>query len=122
MNSRFIKITAMIGLVFSLSACMKNTKYEWGNYNQDLLDYYYDGDLNEFAQSLEKNLTKAEEKGSVPPGLYAEYGYILLQQGDANKAILYFQKEKNAWPESAYLMEKVITRLSPKQSAQADTL
>ncbi len=46
--------------------------------------------------------------GRVPPGLYAEYGYALYEAGQANEALIYFGKEKEKWPESAVIMDKMI--------------
>jgi len=57
----------------------------------------------------------------VPPGLYAEYGYALLELGDEQAALAYFAKEQETWPESAYLMTKVISRLKEMSSATAQS-
>ena len=51
--------------------------------------------------------------------MYAEYGYTLLDQSDINGAIAYFSKERQAWPESAQLMEKIIAKLSKPVGGEA---
>ena len=57
---------------------------------------------------LAEVIEEGEAKGSVPPGIYAEYGHVLLDIGKAREAIIYFEKEKNVWPESSMLMDKMI--------------
>ncbi len=102
------------GLVlFSLSACgQTNTLYDWNGYNRELLAYYKSPvDQSIFAEKLYEDIEKAEVLGKVPPGLYAEYGYIAMQMGETDTAIAYFTKERNAWPEAVFLMDSVIRRL-----------
>ena len=78
------------------------------------MSYYKNpGELEKFAERLLEDIEKAETSGRMPPGLYAEYGYAMLEMGDARTAIVYFQKERDLWPESAFLMEAVIRRLGP---------
>ncbi|KLN60372.1 hypothetical protein WH96_11495 [Kiloniella spongiae] len=92
-----------------LSGCMVQDKYHWGSYEQDLLTYYRDSDKGTIlVENLSETITKGEEKGLVPPGIYAEYGYLLLESGNAKDSILYFKKERDAWPESATLMQAMI--------------
>jgi hypothetical protein len=43
----------------------------------------------------------------VGPGIYAEYGYLLMMQGKQQEAIASFDKEKLMWPESSQLMDKM---------------
>jgi hypothetical protein len=86
--------------------------YEWGGYSGTLLTYYKDADLPEYAKRLSEAIEKAEAKNIVPPGLYAEYGYAMLELDRPQDAQLYFAKEKERWPESAYLMDKLIIRLN----------
>lgn len=106
-----------LSMAMLLTACGQKTMYEWGGYNRSLLSYYKNpGAIDEFAEDLSETLQEAEAVNGVPPGLYAEYGYIMLELGDADTAIEYFNKERNRWPESAYLMDKVISRLSDSSS------
>ncbi|NNJ70828.1 MAG: DUF4810 domain-containing protein, partial [Kiritimatiellales bacterium] len=44
----------------------------------------------------------------MAPGLYAEYGFLLMRQGENGRAISYFNKEKALWPESAVFMDSMI--------------
>ncbi|MCD6288307.1 MAG: DUF4810 domain-containing protein, partial [Candidatus Hydrogenedentes bacterium] len=65
-------------------------------------------DQEQFARTLETIIERGEQKGRVPPGIYAEYGYLLMVQGRAGEAITFFEREKAQWPESAHLMDVMI--------------
>jgi len=111
---------AVIGTV--VAACSAKTQYEWGDYNKALLSYYKNPqEVAEFSEKLRESVEEAEGAGKVPPGLYAEYGYALLELGDEQAALAYFAKEQETWPESAYLMTKVISRLKEMSSATAQS-
>ena len=47
----------------------------------------------------------------VPPGVYADYGFMFYKRGDKSSAINYFEKEKSLYPESSFFMVKLIERI-----------
>lgn len=110
--------SAALGSILFVAACGGGEAlYEWDKYSYELKSYYKNPDEhNKFTDELYQDIQVAEEKGKVPPGLYAEYGYMLLGQNNVSGAISYFRKERNRWPESAYLMDKVISRLEGHQN------
>jgi hypothetical protein len=85
--------------------------YYWGNYSSTL--YAVKKNPNaETAQKHKEELStifmKAKENDlSVPPGVYAEYGFILVKTGFQEEADKYFDLEKQVYPESAYFIEKI---------------
>jgi len=85
-------------------------KYDWGSYDHSLYVYYKDpataGDLLQGLDALIKNADST--KAVVPPGIYAEYGYLLLQQGKSKEAVGAFQQEETRWPESKVFMDRMI--------------
>ncbi|WP_286830894.1 MULTISPECIES: DUF4810 domain-containing protein [Kordiimonas] len=103
-----------LALVSTLAACGPETMYQWEGYDYALLKHYKDGTASdELALSLQEIIEKIERKdGQVPPGLYADYGYALYDSGNVDEAMVYFAKERDAWPESAPFMTSVIDRLS----------
>lgn len=106
------RIPALLALCL-LGGCASGTLYEWGSYSQDLLVYAKNPQgAKEFSERLRRNITAAERKGKVPPGMYAELGYVMVELGDDREAIQWFQKEQDKWPESASLMSGIIKRLS----------
>ena len=106
------KITLIAAFLLLLSACGANTMYEWQGYNYALLKHYKDGtDSSQLAEQLQEIVNKSEEKGKVPPGLYAELGYAYLESNQTDLAISYFQKEQETWPESRVFLSNVISRI-----------
>ncbi|AGW94261.1 MULTISPECIES: DUF4810 domain-containing protein [Cupriavidus] len=107
---KMIHITSVLATAALLSACAPQQKYAWGSYEPALYTYYKTPAASEaFAEQLGKTISGAESSGAkVPPGLYAEYGNVLLEQGKAKDAVVWFGKEKATWPESAALMTRMI--------------
>ena len=96
-------------IVFFVSGCA-STKYAWKGYDSDLYNHYKDpGQQEKFMEQIKEIIDNAEPKKTVPPGIYAEYGYLLYESKQYAEAITYFQKEKGLWPESKVLMDKMIS-------------
>ncbi len=112
-SRKFMRTAVLATSVLLLSACGANTMYNWEGYNYALLKHYKDGTSTaELADSLRKVVTKSEKTGAVPPGLYAEFGYALLNSAQTEEALVYFQKEHDKWPESRPFLDDVIRRIS----------
>lgn len=115
MKTAWFNAAAVTALALLATGCAQppSEKYSWGNYESSLYGYYKaPGDGHEFAQTLKAQIDDAERRGKkVPPGIYAEYGGLLLEAGDRATAAQYFQKEQSAWPESTALMT-TMTRLA----------
>ena len=98
----------LVGIALIASGCIQ-TKYQWGGYEQALYDYYKTpAEIEVYAEELADTIDDGEREGKVPPGIYAEFAYILMLQGDIKKAISFFEKEKKLWPESARFMDLMI--------------
>lgn len=109
-TARWLIIVCAAGL---LSACAESKLYSWNGYSRELLNYYKSpGETQKFAERLLVDIDKAEKDDQVPPGLYAEYGYAMLELGETETAVTYFTKERDKWPESAFLMNTVMGRLA----------
>lgn len=109
------KALALLWATLILSGCVSNSLYSWGKYESDMYKYYKNpGHLEDFMANLKETLEAAEANQTVAPGLYAEYGYLLLETGNAQQAVVYFEKEKEAWPESTTIMDTMLA------AAQAD--
>lgn len=121
MKSKFAKGFVAALLLTGMSACAtQETLYSWNGYNAELLSYYKNpSELNLFAERLLEDIEAAEIDGRIPPGLYAEYGYAMLELGDARTAVVFFGKERDMWPEAVFLMTAVISRLGPIDDGDA---
>ncbi len=120
MSTRLILAVAVLCVV--LPGCAVNhQKYEWGKYDPSLYAYYKDpAKVAELTGSLAAVVKAAESKGvPVPPGVYAEYGYLLLQQGKSNEAIDLFKREETHWPESKIFMDRMIKVASVPAAASS---
>jgi hypothetical protein len=104
-----IKYLCIVFLIFSLMGCRAQNRYNWSNYDTKMYKHYKNpAEREAFIQELKEILDSAEPEGTVPPGIYAEYGYVMYEQGNNQQAVVYFQKEANKWPESRSFMTKLI--------------
>lgn len=98
-------------LLLSVVGCAtQHQRYDWGDYDPSLYGYYKDPTkLGELSASLAAVIDEAgKNHATVPPGIYAEYGYLQLQQGKNSNAVELFKQEENHWPESKVFMDRMI--------------
>ncbi|EOR09818.1 MULTISPECIES: DUF4810 domain-containing protein [Acinetobacter] len=90
--------------------------YSWGSYTQQTyLMYNQPEKATPSAQiiKLEAEIEKAKAKNlAVPPGLYAHLGWLSLQVNNAQKAAEYFQLERQVYPESTVLMDRLLRKMN----------
>jgi hypothetical protein len=113
-----------IFMLLLLSACAQpKTLYHYGDYS----DCYYQDKKKgtpethqELITAIEKAISEASnsKSGRVPPGMYANLGYIYLKDGNAKKAISLFEKERETYPESAHFMERVIAKVKTTETKE----
>ena len=104
-------LLAPLLLAAATAACSgPSSYYYWGSYNETLYAHYHAPQEREaWIAGLKATILEAEQRDArMPPGIYAEYGYALFEEGDTQNAIAYFKKEQALWPESRFLMEKMI--------------
>lgn len=98
-----------------MTGCVPHGLYYWGDYESSLYERYVENDGQQTEAYLRGTFTKAEtQHRKVPPGVYADYGFVLYRRGDKAGAIAYFQKEKALYPEAQALMDKLIERVQQK--------
>ena len=109
-------LAASLMLLSLAQGCAPSRKYAWGNYDSTLFVHYKKPQEREaHLERLKQVLENAEAEDRVPPGLYAEYGYALFENGNPKEAIGYFEKEQAKWPESNVFMEKMIRNVKRQQ-------
>lgn len=117
-----------LGLLCTGCATPRQPMYAWGNYSDSL----YQSKKNEtpetyeqHVQVLEKIVTESNTRNlRVPPGVYAELGYVYASRNNPGKAIELFRLEKQTYPESTLLMDRLIGRAekaSAPPAAPAET-
>jgi hypothetical protein len=112
----------VFGLIVAFAGCATpKPKYDWGQYDPSLYAYYKNPSrVTELSESLESIIETANSKGAmVPPGIYAEYGYLQLEQGKSQEAMQFFKLEEAHWPESRVFMDRMINVASRSSKAPA---
>lgn len=105
-----------------LTGCVsRHEKYSWGGYDPALYSYYKSpAKVGELTATLQATINAADGHNvPVAPGLRAEYGYLLLQQGNGPAAIAAFQLEEKQWPESTVFMNHMIEVASAEPSVSS---
>ncbi|ENW82876.1 hypothetical protein F909_01152 [Acinetobacter sp. ANC 3929] len=96
--------------------------YSWGSYTQQTYLMYNAPEKatpNTQMIKLEAEIEKAKAKNlAVPPGLYAHLGLLSLQQNNAQKAVEYFQLERQVYPESTILMDRLLQKMNASAGGQ----
>jgi hypothetical protein len=111
MNKRLIP-AALVVLLATGCATGNKQLYDWGDYEQTLFVVYHEPEYKE--QALNNYLTFVQEhngQGTLAPGLYAEAGTFLLEQGDVNGAVDFYKMEYERWPESRPMLGILIENL-----------
>jgi hypothetical protein len=103
--------------ILLLSSCSTSEKslYSWYNY----VDSSYKFDKRQDQKSTDallKDYQKiiAKQKGirqTVPPGIYAENGYMLIKSGKKEEGLALLKKEVELYPESNLFIERIIKQL-----------
>jgi hypothetical protein len=117
MIRRIFLVAGLIGAT-STAACAPTTLFEWGNYEPALYAYTQNPEnRGVYKEALEKAIERGRARNAVAPGLLAELGYLHMEAGETAEALRYFQEERRRFPESAGLMDRVITRLGGAAAA-----
>ena len=123
-----ISIAVAVGM---LSSCMsaadadKNSVYNWDDYSTVTYDYVRnkdDASRKKMAKQYNKimKLNSGEESSQqVPPGIYADYGYMLVEDGKEEEGLEYLRKEIELYPMSEPFLKKIIERIEDNNSGGA---
>jgi hypothetical protein len=104
-------ITALA--VILLTACtLQKPLYTWSNYTNTSYNYLKNSD-EKSTQELIKTYKSIieQQKGSrnvVPPGIYADYGFILLQTNKTTEGKAMLAQEIALYPESKVFIERIL--------------
>lgn len=110
------KIFFLVGCVIALSSCTtQKTLYSW--YDSEDATYTYtkrgtDETLTKAMAQYEKVIKK--QKGirkTVPPGVNAEYGFLLYKAGKKEEGLALLKEEIKVYPESEKFISRIIKQL-----------
>lgn len=115
MKKMIVGSTLMFALLLLGCAPSQKTLYNWENYQQEAHDYVKtstDGSLDDLLKVYEQILNKQTGiRKTIPPGICADYGYLLVKKGKKAEGIAMMKKEVALYPESAVFMSRIIKKL-----------
>ena len=121
MKKTSLMFIAVLG-VGLLSGCAPNTRWAWNNYQDHLYDYY--GQKINGEEYIARVLAAVDEAKQrnvrVAPGLYAEIGTFYARAGDFDKALSYYELERQTWPESEGFMTSLIDGIQRNLKNQSE--
>lgn len=104
-----------ITVVLFTSCDAPKSLYTWGKY--ETTSYNYVKNSNEKSTQLliedyQKIIDKQKgTRGIVPPGIYADYGFVLIQANRTEEGKAMLQKEIELYPESKTFIDKIYKML-----------
>ncbi len=113
---RHLYLLTVLALLCASCTNTPKSLYSWNDYENASYSYYKD-QTPESSEKLMKTYQAMinNPKGSrkvAPPGIHAEYGYLLLQNNKKDEGLAMFQKEKELYPQSAIFMDRLIKQFS----------
>ncbi|MGN1257082.1 MAG: DUF4810 domain-containing protein [Bacteroidaceae bacterium] len=109
-------IGALAALTLTLTSChTTQSLYSWYDY-EDATYKYSKRTTDELQVKVLEQYQKITEKqkgvrGVVPPGMYAEYGYLLFKTGKKEEGLSFLNKEIELYPESKTYISRIIKQL-----------
>jgi hypothetical protein len=121
MNRKILLLSLFLSAAALFSGCAghKQQMYYWGDYSKTL----YNCRKNPCKESLLKHkadlesIIEVSNKKSlrVPPGVYAELGYIYFRQNNKTEALRYFALEEKTYPESTIFMKRMAQAVKERE-------
>ena len=124
MKTRAGALLLILAVVLLLASCVPKRMYYWGDYSTTLYHSKKvpcEENLLKHKQALENIIQQSEQQNlRVPPGVYAELGYIYFRQNVTDTAIKYFRLEVQTYPESKIFMERLVQAAQARSSDTAE--
>ena len=107
------KYIYIIILSIAVSSCGSSKKlYSWGKYEQASYNYLKKADEKSTEKIIkEYNSVISKQKGTrkmIPPGMLADYGFLLIQKGNMVDGIANLKKEISLYPESKIFIDRIL--------------
>lgn len=114
------KLLLAVVAVLALGSCSTSDTavkdlYSWYDYEDAAYEYGKKNTDEKQAKLLEqyKKLVENQKalRGVVPPGMYAEYGYLLYKCGKKDEGLGFMKQEISIYPESEKYISRIIKQL-----------
>lgn len=107
-------------LAVGLVGCATPSRFEWGAYEPTLYAYAKSPEAREsYRKALVSAISDGEKSNRVAPGMYAELGYLYIEDNNNTDALASFEKEMSHFPESRTFLATVVARLAGSTSTGA---
>jgi hypothetical protein len=97
--------------IFFIGCQPAKATFYWGDYSSTLYNMKKNPDDKTLELHKKEILnvieTSNKQKQQIPPGVFAEYGYILLKAGDEPGGMEYLDKELKLYPESQVFITRI---------------
>lgn len=107
----FTAISACI-LLLATSCTTQKELYSWGGYEVRSYNYLKNNDEKATLALIEsyRNIIDKQDgtRGVVPPGIYADYGLILIHADKAEEGKEMLLKETELYPESQKFIDRIL--------------
>lgn len=106
-------ICVMFGCFVCFSCASTTSLYSWKGYDEAIYAYTEKADEARMQQILkvyEKILKSKGSRGIPAPGICADYGFLLIKNGEVEKGKELLQKETELYPESKPFIDRILKR------------
>jgi hypothetical protein len=114
MKAKTLVILSLISLMMA-SCTQQKALYNWGKTQETTYQYMKKGTEKDMENLLQAyQYVVDNQKGgrkTVPPGIYADYGFLLIKQGKVEEGLKLMKMEAALYPESAVFIERIIKRI-----------
>jgi hypothetical protein len=112
-------IIVAAGALLMASCTVENQLYSWYQYDEASYNYLKNNDeksRQELIENYQKIIKKQYGTRSVPPpGVYADYGFLLLQANNTDAGKSFLEKEIALYPESKIFIERILKILEDEK-------
>lgn len=101
--------------IIMITGCVPKALYNWGNYDSYVYSYVKspnEESLNALMKECDALISNCGSRNVPPPGLCADYGFLLLKNGKTDQGKAMLNKEIELYPESKVFLERIIKRIS----------
>lgn len=110
------RILIIIGIIGLLASCTVQTPlYSWGKYESASYTYLKNSDEESTQALIDQYKSIIDEqtgtRNTTPPGIYADYGFLLLQIGEVDQGRTLLLKEIELYPESKVFIDRILKML-----------
>ena len=117
-----INILMTVLSLICLNGCatkISNSNLYWGDYSRTLYELKKNPSretVNKHKGELRRIIDRSLELGLIPPpGLQAELGHMLFNEGEKGAALKLIRREVRDYPESKVLMKRIYKQIKEKR-------